>query len=66
MDSYIVRIYRRTATPPYLVGQVEKAGTEFKENFHNSSELVRILMNKSELCEGNMTEIDAGIKNRLE
>lgn len=44
MDCYIVRIYRRTVEPPELAGQVEKAGTEVKETFHNSGELVRILM----------------------
>lgn len=43
MDSYIVRIYRRTDAPTEFAGQVEKAGTETKEIFHNSAELVRIL-----------------------
>lgn len=51
MDSYIVRIYRRTGEPPELAGQVEKAGTEMKETFHNSEELVRVLMSGCELCE---------------
>ena len=49
MDSYIVRIYRRTGEPPELAGQVEKAGTEMKENFHSSGELVRILTSGCEL-----------------
>jgi hypothetical protein len=52
MDSYIVRIYRRTEEPPELAGQVEKAGTNLKENFHNSGELVRVLMSGGELCGG--------------
>jgi len=43
MDSYIVRIYRRTEEPPELVGLVEKAGTKLKEHFHNSTELVKLL-----------------------
>ena len=50
MDSYIVRIYRRTEEPPELAGQVEKAGTNLKENFHNSGELVEVLMSGGELC----------------
>jgi len=49
MDSYIVRIYRRTDEPPELAGQVEKAGTEIKVNFHNSGELVKALMSGCEL-----------------
>ncbi len=44
MDSYIVRIYRRTGEPSELAGQIEKAGTEKKEVFHNSGELVKMLM----------------------
>lgn len=43
MDSYIVRIYRRTEEPPELAGQVEKAGTNLKESFHNSNELMKLL-----------------------
>ncbi len=43
MDSYIVRIYRRTDQPPELAGQVEKAGTNLKECFHSSNELVKLL-----------------------
>lgn len=50
MDSYIVRVYRSTGDPPELAGQVEKAGTEMKEVFHNSGELVRVLMSGCELC----------------
>lgn len=50
MDSYVVRIYRRTDDPPEFAGQVEKAGTSMKVNFHNSSELVRVLMSGFELC----------------
>jgi len=43
MDSYIVRIYRRTEEPAELAGQVEKAGTNMKESFHNSTELMKLL-----------------------
>jgi len=50
MDSYIVRIYRRTDEPPEFAGQVEKAGTEVREIFHNSAELVSFLTSGSELC----------------
>lgn len=50
MDSYIVRIYRRTGDPPELVGQVERVGMDTKEIFHNSSELVKVLMRGCELC----------------
>lgn len=50
MDSYIVRIYRRTDEPPELAGKVEKAGTEIKKYFHSSGELMKILMGGSELC----------------
>jgi len=49
MDSYIVRIYRRSGDPPELAGQVEKVGTDMKEIFHNSSELVKIFMSDCEL-----------------
>jgi len=50
MDSYIVRIYRRTGEPPELAGKVEKAGTEMKKYFHSSGELMKILMGGCELC----------------
>lgn len=50
MDSYIVRIYRRTDEPPELAGKVEKAGTEIKKYFHNTGELVKILTSGCELC----------------
>ena len=58
MDSYIVRIYRRTDEPPELAGKVEKAGTEMKKYFHSSGELLNILMGGSELCgeAGNHTD----------
>jgi hypothetical protein len=52
MDSYIVRIYRRTDDPAELTGQIEKAGTEINENFHSSGELVNVLMGGCELSEG--------------
>lgn len=50
MDSYIVRIYRRTDEPPELAGKVEKAGTEMKKYFHNTGELVKILTSGCGLC----------------
>ncbi len=59
MDCYIVRIYRRTGEPPELAGHVEKVGTEMKEIFHNSSELVKIFMSDYELCGINVTGNEA-------
>lgn len=50
MDSYIVRIYRRSGESHELAGHVEKAGTEIKEIFHNSGELVKVLMGGGGLC----------------
>lgn len=58
MDSYIVRIYRLTGEPPELTGQVEKAGTEIKENFHSSGELVKVLTRGCEMQGKTKTEID--------
>lgn len=50
MDSYIVRIYRRTGEPPECAGHVENVGTGMKVIFHNSSELVKICMSDGEFC----------------
>lgn len=63
MDSYIVRIYRRTNEPTELAGQVEKAGTEKKMNFLNSSELVKVLMNGCSIQsgEGSCTQLQSEI-----
>jgi hypothetical protein len=59
MDSYIVRIYRRTGEPSELAGQVERAGTELKEIFHNSGELMRVLMSEGSIqpAEGASTQM---------
>jgi hypothetical protein len=54
MDSYIVRIYRQTGDPSELTGQIEKAGTEIRENFHSSGELVSVLMNSGESDHGQL------------
>lgn len=62
MDSYIVRIYRRTGEPPELAGQIEKAGTEMKKYFHNSGELVKILMGGCDSCGNHIsTSVTTGI-----
>jgi len=44
MDSYVVRIYRRTGRKPcILVGTVERAGTDKRIAFSNGEELWEIL-----------------------
>jgi len=44
MDSYLVRIYRRTENNPrMLVGVVEEVGVKEKKAFHNLYELWDIL-----------------------
>ncbi len=44
MNSYVVRIYRRTNNNPrLLVGVVEEAGVKEKKAFHNLYELWDIL-----------------------
>ena len=44
MDSYLVRIYRRTEdNPRMLVGVVEEVGANDKKAFHNLYELWDIL-----------------------
>lgn len=44
MDSYIVRIYRRTEEEKQdVTGLVEKIGAKLTRTFHNSDELVKIL-----------------------
>ena len=53
MDSYVVRIYRRTgAKSRILIGTVEVAGTEKKQGFSNIEELWEILQRRKgrDLC----------------
>jgi hypothetical protein len=53
MDSYVVRIYRRTGKKSrILVGTVEAAGTGKKEAFSNIEELWQILRRRKggDLC----------------
>lgn len=50
MDSFIVRIYRRAKEEQQNVtGLVEEVGTKFTRTFHNSDELVNILLREKKL-----------------
>ncbi len=50
MDSYIVRIYRRAEEEQQNVtGLVEEVGSKFTRTFHNSEELVKILLRAKKL-----------------
>ncbi|MGD0283706.1 MAG: hypothetical protein ABSB95_15250 [Dissulfurispiraceae bacterium] len=50
MDSYIVRIYRRTDDEQRNVtGLIEEVGTKVTNTFHNSDELIKILIREKKL-----------------